>query len=177
MEQCFNTQPPEGGWYFVVFTPILVNAFQHTAARRRLVSNPFNFTSYPMFQHTAARRRLGAPIGQSRHSAGVSTHSRPKAAGFRRSMSCLPIWFQHTAARRRLEPKNTSHFPPIEFQHTAARRRLVIWIAKRSRRCLFQHTAARRRLGPFQLKFHAVAYCFNTQPPEGGWSRCIASRL
>ena len=32
----FNTQPPEGGWLIEVFWLVSQNAFQHTAARRRL---------------------------------------------------------------------------------------------------------------------------------------------
>ena len=153
------------------------NWFQHTAARRRLEHQAQIVTCDVLFQHTTARRRLGLLFEWALWHCCFNT--QPPEGGWVLAWSGVnsPLMFQHTAARRRLEPKNTSHFPPIEFQHTAARRRLVIWIAKRSRRCLFQHTAARRRLGPFQLKFHAVAYCFNTQPPEGGWSRCIASRL
>ena len=34
-----------------------------------------------LFQHTAARRRLAASFGDVVSSCGVSTHSRPKAAG------------------------------------------------------------------------------------------------
>ena len=55
----FNTQPPEGGWFRVVAFDIYFRRFQHTAARRRLVSNPYK----------------GCSIRS------VSTHSRPKAAG------------------------------------------------------------------------------------------------
>ena len=55
---------------------------------------------------------------------GVSTHSRPKAAG-----CLLPT------------PSTTA-----KFQHTAARRRLAMIIKKVKNLMLFQHTAARRRL-------------------------------
>ena len=65
--------------------------------------------------------RVGASV--------VSTHSRPKAAGFlglflasRRAM------FQHTAARRRLAPKRQRAYTRLKFQHTAARRRLVSFL-------------------------------------------------
>ena len=83
--------------------PYLKQAFQHTAARRRLaqgdaelgLSHPVSTHSRPKaagaiakampdmaeFQHTAARRRLGLNeiIHDLTHR--VSTHSRPKAAG------------------------------------------------------------------------------------------------
>ena len=55
----FNTQPPEGGWANPLATAPTLNLFQHTAARRRLV------------------RDKGVGIAPQ----GVSTHSRPKAAG------------------------------------------------------------------------------------------------
>ena len=34
----FNTQPPEGGWYFIQHFDSFLKLFQHTAARRRLAS-------------------------------------------------------------------------------------------------------------------------------------------
>ena len=82
------------------------SSFQHTAARRRL-DRAFAVKMFDnsMFQHTAARRRLGRPpspvrlafsgfntqppeggwdiLSSQRHHVAVSTHSRPKAAGWR----------------------------------------------------------------------------------------------
>ena len=55
----FNTQPPEGGWN---------------------TSSPRN-TRQTSFQHTAARRRLETIHEKICRRNGVSTHSRPKAAG------------------------------------------------------------------------------------------------
>ena len=76
----FNTQPPEGGWWARIMAFDWGYAFQHTAARRRLVSGVVLPFFWGLFQHTAARRRLGP--------------------------NTKPIWhcwqFQHTAARRRL---------------------------------------------------------------------------
>ena len=57
----FNSQPPEGGWPSSRF----VRPYRHT------------------FQLTAARRRLAAGPAAKTDSKSVSTHSRPKAAGFR----------------------------------------------------------------------------------------------
>ena len=54
----FNTQPPEGGWVLTVTDPSGLTLFQHTAARRRLVSLGLMFWRCCWFQHTAARRRL-----------------------------------------------------------------------------------------------------------------------
>ena len=33
---CFNTQPPEGGWSLIKTVIPFLQMFQHTAARRRL---------------------------------------------------------------------------------------------------------------------------------------------
>ena len=100
---CFNSQPPEGGWYSDDGAPIEVVAFQLTAARRRLGDRNRAASQVQVFQLTAARRRLvflkrffavilkvsthsrpkaaGADIAPDIVTAVVSTHSRPKAAG------------------------------------------------------------------------------------------------
>ena len=55
-----------------------------------------------LFQHTAARRRLVTHSPLSSPDVAVSTHSRPKAAGLSKpAYGCIAV-FQHTAARRRL---------------------------------------------------------------------------
>ena len=61
--------------------------FQHTAARRRLgIGIPKSLFRESEFQHTAARRRLEPKQnGTTSQKWQVSTHSRPKAAGF----SCI----------------------------------------------------------------------------------------
>ena len=58
-QRCFNTQPPEGGWGRGYVCVYLSMRFQHTAARRRLVTTAAVEVKFY----------------------GVSTHSRPKAAG------------------------------------------------------------------------------------------------
>ena len=147
-DQRFNTQPPEGGWQIFYIAGGGVVLFQHTAARRRLA---------PLLE-------ISPDILHA-----VSTHSRPKAAGFQlQNLAHSAPLFQHTAARRRLDtlcrdcgqpaavsthsrpkaagPPRQVPIPQSAFQHTAARRRLV-WLPK-----------------PMTAPF-----CFNTQPPEGGW--------
>ena len=56
------------------------------------------------------------------------------------------------------------------FQHTAARRRLVPCSSPSKPYKSFQHTAARRRLGQYLFPALCTIACFNTQPPEGGWT-------
>ena len=57
---------------------------------------------------------------------GVSTHSRPKAAGAQSGDQQNTSQFQHTAARRRLGQIWNNFFIYFRFQHTAARRRLEL---------------------------------------------------
>ena len=121
------------------------------------------------FQHTAARRRLGSNYRSNLHTASVSTHSRPKAAGRISRISRISRRFQHTAARRRLALLQKEIFHDYQFQHTAARRRLESTKNTAGQTSEFQHTAARRRLAPPSPCICSTA-CFNTQPPEGGWT-------
>ena len=122
----------------------------------------------------------------------VSTHSRPKAAGVTEKLQLLWFSFQLTAARRRLARQPSRHPNHGEFQLTAARRRLVGMIYRQTQPASFQLTAARRRLAAarvttappaaFQLTaarrrlvgvrrvFNFIT-SFNSQPPEGGWTR------
>ena len=57
--------------------------FQHTAARRRLVDYLHIYFLTFLFQHTAARRRLAKQEKHPNRQELVSTHSRPKAAGYK----------------------------------------------------------------------------------------------
>ena len=143
----FNTQPPEGGW----------------AMRRAVSSRALTF------QHTAARRRLGQRRNAPFFSVGVSTHSRPKAAGPLKtimqpcctvSTHSRPKAAGYTVGLIRFSVPCFNTQPPeggwwvcvcvifgtIVFQHTAARRRLGISVRRNCASESFQHTAARRRL-------------------------------
>ena len=60
----------------------LKGQFQLTAARRRLAEPPALVVTVNGFQLTAARRRLARTQSEMLGWETVSTHSRPKAAGF-----------------------------------------------------------------------------------------------
>ncbi len=166
----FNTQPPEGGWARPHLQQIAHALFQHTAARRRLANNCCKQEYRHKFQHTAARRRLGA-FSKARarrlsfqHTAarrrleavwqvitetiGVSTHSRPKAAGRKRQAGSA--W---RSGFNTQPPEGGWVCVSIEAKYYRE----------------FQHTAARRRLACFSGHNAVPSSCFNTQPPEGGW--------
>ena len=80
---CFNTQPPEGGW---------AEAMQQAVTE---------------FVSTRSRPKAAGsqqPLVQARYD--VSTRSRPKAAGIVQIATKLVAEFQHAAARRRLDCGN-----------------------------------------------------------------------
>ena len=121
----FNTQPPEGGWLSNRFCLRRPSAFQHTAARRRLVSQTAPVINAEGFQHTAARRRLaifhhkndlcrrfntqppegGWAFAACRDTGYCCFNTQPPEGGWSKMANILPafLMFQHTAARRRLE--------------------------------------------------------------------------
>ena len=90
----------------------------------------------------------------------VSTHSRPKAAGYRPDLCILDdIEFQLTAARRRLAALLIVANQYKLFQLTAARRRLADGWQLEAGLNEFQLTAARRRLAaPPIIKFAMFAF-------------------
>ena len=123
--------------------------FQLTAARRRLVMSPFVLLPFSPFQLTAARRRL-VTLAIALQAQRRRFNSQPPEGGwpFDLHLCEMPNPFQLTAARRRLG-RNDDELPSSSgFQLTAARRRLVA------------------RAAPATSGF----CCFNSQPPEGGWS-------
>ena len=98
----FNTQPPEGGWYCWRIVYILTYSFNTQPPEGGWILPVHEKTDSHLFQHTAARRRLVTPYQGGEPYFVVSTHSRPKAAGSAGQRQKQSNQFQHTAARRRL---------------------------------------------------------------------------
>ena len=103
----------------------------------------------------------------------VSTHSRPKAAAKEQIKQKIAEMFQHTAARRRLLNAVPSLVKKCGVStHSRPKAAAVLkWYSKRDFG-LFQHTAARRRLLAYGFITPDDLASFNTQPPEGGCTRC-----
>ena len=188
--------------------------FQHTAARRRLdtkvaAPRPLNL----MFQHTAARRRLGffnnliyrffsfntqppeggwVAIGSCRKENSVSTHSRPKAAGFFfisgfqvfKSFNTQPpeggwwcselkewqdFWFQHTAARRRLGRRFISIISRSSVSTHSRPKAAGPCECTGSPPAVVSTHSRPKAAGAVLQTCLTLNGCFNTQPPEGGW--------
>ena len=123
LQDCFNTQPPEGGWLHLDISLYHLSVSTHSRPKAAGFVKNFFWPPEEMFQHTAARRRLDWQQGQDYLARSfntqppeggwqyveqavqhllVSTHSRPKAAGSKTCTFGSNGKFQHTAARRRL---------------------------------------------------------------------------
>ena len=122
--QSFNTQPLEGGCSVATTAQNKNGKFQHTAARRRLLSHiDWMRARYKVSTHSRSKAAAskGRGYGNSLTSFNtqpleggcldlcelperytVSTHSRSKAAANKNVSQLLLLKFQHTAARRRL---------------------------------------------------------------------------
>ena len=123
--QRFNSQPPEGGWWLRVL---------HAGNRYE-------------FQLAAARRRLGVQIAIDRGWVGVSTRSRPKAAG--------PLFIK------------CSHEPPVS---TRSRPKAAgVTMIMGDSQVIVSTRSRPKAAGTICLVLEAPFKCFNSQPPEGGW--------
>ena len=100
----------------------------------------------------------------------VSTHSRPKAAGFLFQSRMLSYQYSFNTQPpeggwRLLPPlilrQDRFNTQPPEGGWGFSKTQCLEFVE-------FQHTAARRRLGPMS-PVSGDRYSFNTQPPEGGW--------
>ena len=164
----FNTQPPEGGWVSDVHFVPLSQVSTHSRPKAA-VGTLKSIVGFSVFQHTAARRRLHhqrpdpSPGGRFntqppeggciskyalKGAENVSTHSRPKAAGVKKSPRNSVVWFQHTAARRRLPQQHPRAGAIHRFNTQPPEGGWTFYVIDDSK-TMFQHTAARRRLVPF----------------------------
>ena len=120
----FNTQPPEGGWANVITLSTKLTKFQHTAARRRLVSPALDTLKIKGVSTHSRPKAAGCQIRFIAVQKLVSTHSRPKAAG-KSLKNGVTKGSVSTHSRPKAAGTYTVFFlPPTSFQHTAARRRL-----------------------------------------------------
>ena len=125
-----------------------------------------------MFQHTAARRRLLSNSGFWCDIIIVSTHSRTKAAAIKRlrlgkRLKCFNTQPHEGGCKEDIFTAEER----VRFQHTAARRRLL-----RKLFCLCYQssvsTHSRTKAAAMQVTAILLATaCFNTQPHEGGCYR------
>ena len=127
---------------------ILLVKFQHTAARRRLATVSSADWAGLGFQHTAARRRLVSAAVLAGCTDVVSTHSRPKAAG-----SYIAPFHAELFVSTHSRPKAAGHLLNKGLPHT-----------------LVSTHSRPKAAGTNDSNSWWNFSCFNTQPPEGGWS-------
>ena len=143
----FNTQPPEGGW-------TLRQRLRHGGGNR--------FNTQPP-EGGWFRLAVDAIGGV------VSTHSRPKAAGFFSCFSLISIMFQHTAARRRLV-YIAYYIPTLIRVSTHSRPKAAGFAHDGFKRAIQVSTHSRpKAAGSVSASSPKMPCSFNTQPPEGGW--------
>ena len=145
--------------------------FQHTAARRQLGGGKKPPTPTPAFQHTAARRQLACT----------------------RTQSALGLLFQHTAARRQLAHhagagslvrRSFNTQPPEGSWQQQPGQSIRPGVSTHSRPKAAGNgmkVSAQREVVSTHSRPKAAGYTagcgggnrsgFNTQPPEGGWSK------
>ena len=82
-QRCFNTQPPEGGWVFFI---TLIHLIAHVS--------------------THSRPKAAGSHQMCRVGIFISFNTQPPEGGWSVTETQFKWWlkFQHTAARRRLEP-------------------------------------------------------------------------
>ena len=99
----------------------------------------------------------------------VSTHSRPKAAGFRdRHFICDGVGFNTQPPEGGWIKSDVLALVPFCFNTQPPEGGWALIASNLKPLWEFQHTAARRRLGG-DPTLKGGSRSFNTQPPEGGW--------
>ena len=144
---CFNSQPPEGGWSRVSCSAAASMGFNSQPPEGGWEGFYFLPACHVAFQLTAARRRLVKMVMKELWQFGVSTHSRPKAAG-----ALIPMLYRHKTVSTHSRPKAAGTWRYISgllsAVSTHSRPKAAGFYAAQEHCCIcrFQLTAARRRL-------------------------------
>ena len=159
------------------FCSFIAIVFQHTAARRRLDGVGVVDLDDHAFQHTAARRRLALKLFLRIAFFFVSTHSRPKAAGAH-TYAELPHGHVSTHSRPKAAGMADGMGNLIGWVSTHSRPKAAGFGLPTGLMKLDVSTHSRPKAAGKTLLFGVLTLvCFNTQPPEGGWTaKCSAKR-
>ena len=144
---CFNTQPPEGGWINSLVAQSRIGSFNTQPPEGGWVEHHINLIQSVVVSTHSRPKAAGFALSHPNGTTFVSTHSRPKAADltgndsfYRRKVSTHSRpKAAGTAARRPNGTTESFNTQPPEGG----------WV----------------RLGRFAHR----TLGFNTQPPEGGW--------
>ena len=95
---CFNTQPPEGGWLGLDESlSCLLLVSTHSRLKAAGIRGRWIRLLWLVSTHSRLKA-AGAPVAKAESPYSVSTHSRLKAAGFACVAEAAAGVFQHTAA-------------------------------------------------------------------------------
>ena len=165
----FNTQPPEGGCFDIVFVDY-IGIMVSTHSRAKAAASPYQRASKSLRVSTHSRAKAAADVGINIELLDiVSTHSRAEAAASWRGL-CGDI----SAVSTHSHPKVAA---ALSLPHHLDLRRFNTQppeggcTTRRSKIAAFgrfQHTATRRWLLPLDSPRLGTWRGFNTQPPEGG---------
>ena len=146
---CFNTQPPEGGWFLCLIIDSTITSFNTQPPEggwdtpqillRRTMS--FN-TQPPEGGWGCSTYLISIPFL-------VSTHSRPKAAGNALCVDCMRVHSVSTHSRPKAAGRHGSAVGLCRDVSTHSRPKAAGTKGRYNlpHKLMFQHTAARRRLG------------------------------
>ena len=190
----FNTQPHEGGCRCRIKLQRLTIQFQHTAARRRLLSSSWLFLPFTI---VSTHSRTKAAAKKSDYMASlieVSTHSRTKAAAIKRLRlgkrlkcfntqphegGCLNLF----GARHPLKSVSTHSRTKAAAETMGVINKIYEYVSTHSRTkaaaryYLHQHLPAKvsthsrtKAAASVKNRSQTAPQSFNTQPHEGGCS-------
>ena len=111
---CFNTQPPEGGWFRLTRLKIYIRSFNTQPPEGGWHLSRTHTYIEEKFQHAAARRRLGRYLPMPKKWTTVSTRSRPKAAG-RHYRECRRVEVVSTRSRPKAAGASLKSLAPSGF--------------------------------------------------------------
>ena len=148
----FNTQPPEGGWYFRLYLESEYKVSTHS--RPKAAGFP-NFAKVEIIACFNTRPPEGGwtritVINEQKHF--VSTHSRPKAAGCKMVLHCNNRFgFNTQPPEGGWAPDLLSALSPNGFNTQPPEGGWLYGLIISRVGLKFQHTAARRRLAPTKI--------------------------
>ena len=164
----FNTTPRRLLVAYL-FKMARIKAFQHTAARRRLVHISFTHFSHIRFNTQPPEGGWAAALIRKCTAAGFNTQP-PEGGWHRRRGRQRPQCGFNTQPPEggwRNRPPESAIRAGFNTQPPEGGWTHGCWTTSSAAR--FQHTAARRRLGRYPSGLRLPSGRFNTQPPEGGW--------
>ena len=167
---CFNTQPPEGGWTFG-----RLDTGIHCCFNTQPPEGGWTFGRLDTGIHCCFNTQPpegGWPCSSNVSSFGRGFNTQPPEGGWLRGLieHHTHLGFQHAAARRRLAKFTTFRNGPATVSTRS--RPKAAGTKRQASKALKSDVSTRSRpkaAGCKAILTSPVLSSFNTQPPEGGW--------